>query len=192
MNGAPAAITRTCWASSWGPAWVAGWCWRASSGRAGARPVRSATPWSSPPTSFRPSWAIWPAPWGRPSWPGAEERLAPAGLPLVADDGPEQEQAAAEGQREADDRQGRVTQDPDRRLHAHQQGGAHDQSRENQPHRDPVGDLVQARHQPRLVDGVHLDLQLVVGDRVQDAVDAPRHLLHEIAHLDRARKQAAG
>ena len=67
-----------------------------------------------------------------------------------------------------------------------------DHGRDDQPDRDPVGDLLEALQEQLLVDGVHLHRDLVVGDVVQDLVDPARQPFHEVLRLDQGAEQVAG
>ena len=56
---------------------------------------------------------------------------------------------------------------------------------------DAVGDLLHALHQARLVDRVDAHLELVVGEAIEDAVDAARQLLNEVLELDGGAEEGA-
>jgi hypothetical protein len=70
-----------------------------------------------------------------------------------------------------------------------QHRGTDDQRRQHEPHRDPVGDLLETGHEAGLVDGLDLHLELVIGHRIEDLVDAARESLDELLHLEDAAEE---
>src|SRR6185503_8304329 len=88
------------------------------------------------------------------------------GADVTQEDVHDQHYPADRGGEEEQDGDPGIAEQAERRRHVHQQRRADDQRSEHQSEGDAVRDFLQAFHQPRLVEGVDPDLQVVVGDAV--------------------------
>src|SRR3712207_38289 len=93
---------------------------------------------------------------------------------------------------EEDDGDGRVAEDGVARLYPHDERRADNQGRQQYAERDAVGYLLNAFEQALLVYDVGVNLYLVVGDHVQELIDASRQPLQKVLRLYHGGEDVAG
>ena len=84
----------------------------------------------------------------------------------------EEPDTARSGADEADNCQAGVAKEAKAGLHAHQQGGADDERRENESGGDAISDFLKSVHQEMRFGRLHVDVELGVANRIQNFVQA--------------------
>src|SRR5438874_1869228 len=98
----------------------------------------------------------------------------------------EQNNAGAGGEQKKDDSQAGIAPDAEAGVHPHEQSRADDERSDDQPDCDAIGDFLEAEDERFLIDGIHRNFQLIVGQRVDEFVQTARQALNQILQLEYA------
>src|SRR5882724_1473155 len=107
-----------------------------------------------------------------------------ARLDVGHDDGDDQPDAGDGSEEKEDHRETGIAEYLKRGLNAHQHSRSHDERREDESKANPVRYLLHALEHDLFVDGINIQFELIVADRVQDLVNARRQFLRKLLEFD--------